>query len=85
MAAHYRLVIALVYNNASNATTALTNINNTLTTAGREEVAIRSGSNVNLTIDGLSESEANTLRVSLTAAWGVGTRSGRVAVSRRDD
>lgn len=84
--AWYRLKIDWTYNTVPNANTAVSNINNTLANNGRSETATRSGSNVTLTIDNLTEAEAETLRVALIPAWNVGTRTaGKSSVVRRDE
>lgn len=81
----YRIRIDQTYNTTANANTATSNINAVLTDAGRPERASRSGSTVTLEIDGLTEEEAKTLKVGLTPAWGVGTRSGLVSTVRRGE
>ena len=83
---NYRVAIDMTYSNGSNATTAQTNINAALATAGRAETAARSGSTVTLLIVGLTESEATSLRNALNTPWSSATRSGgRASVSRNDD
>lgn len=74
--ATYRLRIDLTYSTNNNATTAHTNINNTLAAEGRAEQATRDLRVVSLMIEGLTEAEAQSLTDALTPAWGSTTRSG---------
>lgn len=82
----YRLRIDMVYSSTGNANAAVTAINNSLSSAGRAETSSRTGSTVTLDITGLTEAEADSLRVSLTGAWSsVARTGGLVAVARVDD
>jgi hypothetical protein len=83
---NYRLHIDWTYSSTGNANTALSAINSALASAGRPETATRTSNRVELVISGLTESEANTLRISLTSAWSASTRSyGKAAVARSND
>lgn len=82
----YRLRVDLTYSTTGTATTATTNINNALAASSDPviaERAERTGSAVSLTVEGLTEAQADSLRVAMTSAWAVGTRSaGKVSVVR---
>lgn len=83
----YRLKIDITYNNTSGANTALSSINNYLATQSDvSQTATRSGSNVFLQIDGLTETRATELKAALTPLWGQGTRTGgKFSVVRRTE
>lgn len=84
MATSYEIRIDLTYSSTGNATTAETNVNNVMIGQGRVERALRTAAVLTMTVSGLTEAQAKTLRDLLTPAWGATVRSGgRVSTVRR--
>jgi hypothetical protein len=80
----YRLRIDYTYTTTANATTAQSNIDTALASAGRAERCSRASATITLQIDGLTEAAATALSDALNAQWAVGTRSaGKATVMRR--
>jgi hypothetical protein len=86
VAAYYRLRLDWTYSTTAAVTTALTAINNTLAAQGRDERATRTGNDIDLLIEPLTEAEAVTLRNALIPNWATGTRTaGKASLVRRDE
>jgi hypothetical protein len=82
----YRVHLDITYNNATAATNAATALNSALAANGRAETVTRVSAVVTLLIVGLSESEAQTLRLALNSAWSGQTRTGgKASVVRSPD
>jgi hypothetical protein len=82
----YRLRVDWTYSTTNSANTALSAINATLTANGVTTMAVRSGTNVAVIIEPLTQAQGITLRNALTPNWATGTRTaGKASLVMRDE
>jgi hypothetical protein len=82
----YRLRVDWTYSTTSSANTALAAINATLTANGIAAQAVRTGTNVGVIVEPLTEAQGVTLRNALTPNWATGTRTaGKASLVMRDE